>query len=386
MSSSIDQVLSGVVEVGGLAGVVAGAANSDGPIYEGVFGERSIGGGTPMSMDTVLWIASMTKAVTGTAAMQLVEQGRLSLDGPASEIIAALGQVGVLEGFDEAGNPIVRPSATEITLRQLLTHTAGYGYDIWSPELARYQDVTGTPGVTGCENAALTTPLLFDPGTDWMYGINIDWVGKMVEAASGMKLGDYMKANIFDPLGMTSTSFAISPEMRSRLASVHQRDDDGSLAVFPFELPAEPEFQMGGGGLYSTVSDYLRFTRAFLNQGSLDNAQILAPETVALMSQNSMGELDVKTLHTAVPSFSNDANFYPDMQQKWGLSFLINTEETKEGRSAGSLSWAGLANSYYWIDPVKDICGVWATQLVPFADDVAMQNFRDFEAALYASL
>jgi CubicO group peptidase (beta-lactamase class C family) len=274
----------------------------------------------------------------------------------------------------------VRP----VTLRHLLTHTAGFSYELWNPDLVAYMEAVGTPSIFGCQLAGLDVPLMFDPGDRWDYGTNIDFAGLMVEAVTGQDLEQYFKANLFEPLGMASTGFKISDDQRARLASVHVRAEDGSLSPIEFEMPQEPEFLMGGGGLYSTVGDYLRFTRAILRGGELDGQRVLQPETVADMSRNNMGDCDVVTLKTVHP-FTLDANFYPDMVQKWGLSFLINTEETPEGRSAGSLAWAGLANSYFWIDPARDITGVYLTQMFPFADPGSIGLFRDFERAVYAS-
>src|SRR5262249_54692896 len=219
-------------------------------------------------------IASMTKAITGTAAMQLVERGKLSLEGPASAVVPALASAKVLEGFDAGGQPRLRAPKRPITLRHLMTHSAGFAYEIWRPEIAQYQSVTNTPGITTCANAALTTPLLFDPGDRWENGISIDWIGKMVEAASGQKLDRYFQDNIFGPLGMNDTSFKVSPSQRARLASVHQRDDKGALAPIEFGLPEEPEFLMGGGGLYGTARDYLAFTQMILRGGSVGGVQV----------------------------------------------------------------------------------------------------------------
>src|SRR5262249_55549678 len=207
-------------------------------------GLRAIGQDAPMTPDTVVWIASMTKAITGTAAMQLVEKGKLDLERPASEVVPQLAAARVLEGFDAAGKPRLRAPRRPITLRHLLTHTAGFSYEIWSPEIARYQSATGTPGITTCTNAALTTPLLFDPGDRWEYGIGIDWAGKMVETASGQRLDRYLQENILGPLGMKDTSFKLSPDQRARLATVHQRDEKGVLAPIEFGLPEDPEFHM----------------------------------------------------------------------------------------------------------------------------------------------
>jgi len=363
MKAQADNVLKDAVSKGDVPGVVATATDAKGTTYEGGFGKRVLVQPAEMTPDTVVWIASMTKAITGAAAMRQVERGKLSLDSPAKSVIPSLGEVVVMEGFDAGGKPKTRKAKRDITLRHLLTHTAGFGYDIWSPELAKYQEVMGVPGVISCQNKALTTPLLFDPGERWFYGINIDWAGKMVEAASGRKLGQYMAEHIFGPLGMTSTAFRITDDMRKRLAKIHHRGPDGGLTPDPaLELPQEPEFEMGGGGLYSTAGDYLKFVRMMLNQGKSDKGQpVLKPETVALMSKNAMGDTRVTMLKTAAAPFSNDAEFFPGMDKRWGLTFMINNEKAPTGRSPGSLAWAGLANTYYWIDQKKGVGGVYAT-------------------------
>jgi len=383
--SRIDAALHRAVEAGDVPGVVAMATDRQSVIYEGAFGKRVLGQPAPMTTDTVAWIASMTKAVTGAAAMQLVEQGKLDLDAPAAKVVPAIGAAQVLEGFDAGGQPRTRAPKRPITLRHLLTHTAGFGYDIWNADLAKYQEAKGVPGIISCQNAALTTPLLFDPGDRWYYGINIDWAGKMVEAASGQKLGAYLQKNIFDPLGMTSTAFKITPDMRARIAKIHQRGDNDALEPqLELEIPQEPEFEMGGGGLYSTARDYLQFVRMILNRGKAGGAQVLKPETVDLMSRNNMGDSRVTLLTTAAPPLSNDAEFFPGVSKSWGLSFQINEEKAPTGRPAGGLMWAGLANSYYWIDPSTGIGGVYLTQILPFADKKSLPLYYDFEAAFYA--
>jgi methyl acetate hydrolase len=386
LKEKVDALLQNAVSNGDVPGVVAMATDRDGTIYEGGFGERVLAGGVAMTPDTVGWIASMTKAITGTAVMQLVEQGRLDLDRPASEWVADLGKVEVLEGFDDSGRPLTRAPKRAITLRHLLTHTAGFGYEIWNPSIVRYQEATGTPGIISCENAALTTPLLFDPGDRWYYGINLDWAGKMVEAVSGQRLGRYMKDNIFEPLGMTSTAFKMTPDMRARLAKIHQRGEDGGLEpLMDLEIPQEPEFEMGGGGLYGTAGDYLRFVRMILDKGAVDGHRVLRPETVEMMARNQMGDCRVCNLETAIPTLSNDAEFFPGMAKTWGLSFMINTEAAPTGRTAGSLAWAGLANSYNWIDPTKGIGGVYLTQILPFVDQKSLPLFFEFEKTVYGS-
>ena len=386
LQDSLNTLLGNAASNGDVPGVVAAVTDRDGNIYEGGFGERVLGGGAAMTPDTVVWIASMTKAVTGAAAMQLVEQGKLDLDAPASDVVSHLAEVEVLEGFDDNGQPKLRPPKRPVTLRHLLTHTAGYAYEIWDGSIVKYQEAKGLPGVTTCENAALLTPLLFDPGDRWEYGINIDWAGKMVEEVSGQKLGDYMQANIFAPLGMTSTAFKITADMRARLAKIHQRGDDGGFEALDLELPQEPEFEMGGGGLYSTVGDYARFIRMILNKGGANGQQVLKPETVEMMSRNQMGDCRVSMLKTVAPPLSNDAEFFPGMSKTWGLSFMINDEDAPTGRPAGSLAWAGLANSYYWIDPKNGIGGAYATQILPFVDKKSLPLYLNFETAVYRNM
>lgn len=387
MREKIDGVLSEAVSGGAVPGVVAGVTNADAELYLGGFGERVLGAGDEMTPDTVGWIASMTKAITGAAAMQLIEQGRLDLDAPASEVVPQLADAAVLEGFGDDGKPRTRPPRRAITLRHLLTHTSGFSYEIWSDAIVRYQEATGTPGIITCENAALTTPLLFDPGDGWDYGINIDWAGKMVETVSGRTLGQYLREHFFEPLGMNDTAFRITDAMRARLAKIHQRGEDGSLEPqMELEIPQEPEFEMGGGGLYGTVGDYLRFIRMILNRGRANGERVLRPETVDMMSRNQMGEIRVGELKTAIPPLSNDAEFFPGMPKSWGLSFMINDEEAPTGRSAGSLGWAGLANSFFWIDPAKGIGGAYLTQVLPFIDEKAFPLYIAFESAAYDAL
>ena len=387
LTRRIDAILSEAAADGAVPGVVAGVTSAEDDLYLDGFGERVLGGGDAMTPDTVGWIASMTKALTGAAAMQLVEQGRLDLDTPAASVVPYLDEVPVLEGFDDDGKPRTRPRRGAITLRHLLTHTAGFSYEIWSDAIVRYQEATGTPGIITCEEAALTTPLLFDPGEKWDYGINIDWAGKMVEAVSGQKLGEYLSENLLGPLGMTDTAFRITDTMRARLARIHQRAEDGTLEPqMELEISQDPEFEMGGGGLYGTVGDYLRFIRMILNRGRADGEQVLKPETVDMMSRNQMGNLRVGALETAIPTLSNDAEFFPGMAKSWGLTFMINNEQAPTGRSAGSLGWAGLANSYFWIDPAKGIGGAYLTQVFPLVDEKSFPLYMAFEQATYEAL
>jgi CubicO group peptidase (beta-lactamase class C family) len=292
----------------------------------------------------------------------------------------------VLEGFDASGGPKLRPAKNPITLRHLMTHTAGFCYDVWNGAGAQYLEKTGTPNIFTCQNAALKTPIMSDPGTRWEYGINIDFVGKAVEAVSGKRLDAYLRDHMFTPLGMNDTGFKITDSMRKRLVGMHARGEDGSLAPIPFEIEQNPEFHMGGGGLYGTAGDYVKFMQMILNKGKGNGNQLLKPETVALMGQNHIGDLSMGKMTTMAPMYTNDVDLYPDQVKKWGLSFLINTAKTAEGRSPGSLAWAGLANTYFWIDPARNIAGVILMQLLPFVDKTCLEAFAGFERGVYAGL
>jgi methyl acetate hydrolase len=386
LKDAADRLLQSAVAAGDLPGVVAAVTTRESTVYEAAFGGRVLGDGPAMTTDTVMWIASMTKPVTGVAAMQLVEQGKLSLDEPAGKVIPELGQVKVLEGWDAAGQPRLREAKGVITLRKLLTHTSGFAYDIWNADMNRYLDVMQLPRAGSGKHVALTTPLASDPGTRWEYGIGIDWAGKMVEAVSGLRLGEYMKRHIFGPLGMHDTAYRITPSMRARLATVHQRNPDGSLTVTPFEVNQDPEFDPGGGGLYSTAPDYQRFIRMLLHGGEGNGTRILRKETVDLMSVNSMGDLRVVNLPAARPQLSADAEFFPGTPKTWGLTFMINEATGHTGRPAGSLSWAGLGNTYFWIDLKNGIGGVHMAQVLPFVDPRALAQFYAFEKAVYDAL
>lgn len=390
-TAGFDRALQGAVASGQIPGVVALAATDRDTLYHGAFGRRGLDRDAPaggaMTPDSVFWIASMTKAITSVAAVQQVERGKLSLDGPIADVLPELRAVPVLEGFDAAGAPRLRPARRPITLRHLLTHTAGFTYTIWDANAARYAQQAGIPGIITCKNDALKMPLAFDPGERWDYGINIDWAGKAVERVSGQRLGVYLRENLFGPLGMEDTGFKLGESQRARLVSMHARQPDGSLGVIPFEIPQDPEFEMGGGGLYSTAADYMRFCQMFLRDGRAENgAPVLRPETVALVGQNHIGALDVTALRSVDPVSSNDAEFFPGMVKKWGLATMINTQAVPGGRGANSLNWAGLGNTYYWIDPNRRVAGVILMQLLPFADGPALRALSDFEAATYKSL
>jgi methyl acetate hydrolase len=384
--TSIDDMLRQAADSGDVPGVVAMAAAGDRLLYSGAFGRRWLPDGPAMTLDTIFWIASMTKAITSAAAMQLVERGKLSLDDPISNVLPELAQPQVLEGFSVNGEPQLRPARRSITLRFLLAHSSGYGYHFLNRNLLRYLEVTGIPDLMTCKNESLNLPLSFDPGDGWEYGIGIDWAGKAIERVSGRTLQDYFGEHLFGQLGMKDTAFMLTPERRARFAGMHARGDSGSLSRTEFEFPAEPEFQMGGGGLYGTALDYLAFQQMFLHGGRVNGRSVLNPQTVTLMGQNQIGLRQLPRWESAIPALSNSGEFFPGVVKKWSLAFMLNSEAIPGGRSANSMSWAGLFNTYYWIDPVKQVAGIMMTQISPFLDARVIDLLDRFEKAIYAGL
>ncbi|AXE98456.1 serine hydrolase domain-containing protein [Paraburkholderia hospita] len=384
--TSIDQCLQRAVDDGTVASVVAMGATERGLVYEGARGQTNLRTGEAISPDTIFWLLSMTKAITATACMQLVEQGRLRLDQPAGEILPQLKSPQILDGFDTSGQPKLRPARNTITVRHLLTHTSGFTYSIWSDRLSQYEKVTGMPDIGYSMNGAFAAPLEFEPGERWEYGIGMDWVGKLVEAVTDQSLEVYFREHIFEPLGMRNTGFLIGNAQKQRVATLHRRQADGSLVPEPFEINQRPEFFMGGGGLFSTPRDYMAFLQMLLNGGTYRGERVLRADTVAMMFRNHIGDLQVAEMKTAQPSWSNSFDQFPGAAHKWGLSFDINTQPGPHGRSAGSVSWAGLLNTYFWVDPVKRVAGSLFTQMLPFYDARVVNLYGQFERAFYDGL
>jgi len=383
---AIDKILSKPIEAGLVPGVVAVAADDSGVIYEGAFGRRAVGSTAPMTLDSVFRIASMTKAITGTAAMQLVEKGRIGLEQPMGDVLPLVRDVKVLEGFDGDGTPRLRDPKTPVTLRHLLTHTAGYGYDIFNRDLARYVQIAGLPSILSRKNDALRVPLLFDPGSGREYGIGLDLVGKVIEEVNGEDLESYFRRHILDPLGMRDTGFLLRNDMARRLVGTHMRGPDGKPIAISIEPMEEAEFHTGGAGLFSTAPDYVTFTRMLLAGGALDGVEVLKPETVKLMARNAIGDLNVPMVRSNNPALALEVETFPGQIKKWGLSFLINTEDIEGFRSAGSLTWGGVHNTYFWIDLKKRITAVALMQILPIGDPIVQETMIAFERALYAAI
>ena len=385
-AQAADRILETGVASGAVPGAVFALTDADTTLHETAFGVRTLGDAAPMRTDTVVWIASMTKALVSAAALQLVERGRLGLDEALAGRVPGLEAAQVLTGFDADGMPQTRPPRRPVTLRHLLTHTAGFGYEYWSAPLQRVRKALSIPGIASCENRALATPLMFDPGERWEYGINTDWVGKTIEAASGMRLGAFLQANLLEPLGMRHTRFRLSPEMTERLATVHRRDVNGALQATAIRVPQEPQFEMGGGGLYGTAGDYLRFIRTILNGGKAGGVRVLSAASVASMTRGQIGTLPVEPLRTIMPTLSGDLDFFPGLPRTFSFGFQVNLAPAPTGLPAGSMMWAGLANCYYWIDPVNRIGGVFLSQVLPFCDAEALPLYLSCQKAVYAAM
>mgnify|MGYP000967016694 CR=1 FL=1 len=378
---AIEQDLEAVRATHNLPPFVAAATKDGALIHQSAHGVRNETSGAPMSLDTVFRIYSMTKAVTATAILQLAERGALELDAPASRYAPELDQVRVLTGFDADGAPRLRAPLRAPTVRHLLTHSSGFGYTLWNGDLLRYAGWAAQSGAPF--NPMLDLPLAFDPGTMWEYGVGLDWAGRVVERVSGLGLDAYFEHNIFAPLGMSDTGFAVTPAMNTRLAESYRRGEGGALVRSPRGEPVAPTFLSGGGGLFGSPADYLAFLAVF--SGGARTA-ILKPETIALMTRADSGAPPLRTLGTVMPPVTNDLNLWGGEDMAWSLAFLVNRASGANGRAAGSLAWAGLANTYYWVDPSNGLAAVLMMQLSPFADSGALALLGAFERALYAAL
>ena len=381
-----DQILHATTgRAGGAPGVVAIATDRKANIYEGCSGVRELGNRQAMTMDSVMAIFSTTKAITGTAVMQLVEEGLLNLSDPAKKYVPEIAHIGVLDGTDANGKIKTRPPKRDVTILDLMTHTSGLCYEFFSEEDLKYRTENEIPTVVSSSPASIQTVLLHEPGERWTYGVNIDWLGLIVEKLRGKCLGEVFAERIFDQLEMHDISFSLNDSMRHRRAILHDRAQDGKLTPLPeMMLPQPPEMDMGGHGLYASVGEYVKFIRMFLNDGMGTNGRVLKAETVEFMSKNALPEgLTSGGWTTSIPSLSNAGEFDPGVRKTWGLTFQRNEEPTSSGRPAGSLMWAGLGNLFYWIDRKNGIGGFWGSQILPFQDVASYTGFVEFETAVY---
>ncbi len=386
MKAALDDLLARSTEAGEVPGVVAMVGDRQGTIYEGAFGRRSLAAPDPMTPDTVAWVASMTKAVTTVALLQLVEEDKVDLEVPAGRYCPEIGKAQVLHDFDAEGKPLTRTPKMPVTVRHLLTHTSGYSYDFASSAIRKYMKATGLPATNTGLKASLAAPLVAEPGSAFIYGISTDWAGQIVEAVTGKRLGEVFAERIFGPLGMTDSMFRLGVSQHARRAAVHGVKEDGAYVPTEMVVVQEPEFESGGGGMYSTAPDYLTFVRMILNGGELNGARILKPESIVALSTDQIPNLSIPAMGLMSPMGLRSVDFFPGISTGWSLAFEINREQSAEGRSAGSLFWGGFANTYYWIDPAKGIAAVFLTQIVPFYDPRAVKLFKEFEREVYRAI
>jgi methyl acetate hydrolase len=370
------------IAASGLAGGVLMTGDRDGVTSCKTFGVRDVGVGDAMPEDALFQIASMTKAVVSVGALMLVEAGKLSLDAPLGDLLPDLANPQVIAGFAEDGSVETRPAARPITLKNLLTHTSGMGYDFMSADQLRARGPDGPPAPGS--KALLLTPLLFDPGERWEYGISTDWVGLAIEAVTGERLDTWLEANVITPLGMADTCFFPTADLRTRQATLYARTPEG-LAPMPIEFGAgeATEIVSAGGGLYSTAGDYMRFMRMILNGGALDGVRLLGADSMGLLTQNLIGDLRAGEMGSTMPMLALPFDPFPGVHTGWSAGFMVYPETGANGRSPGTLSWAGVANCFYWIDPAKGIAAVMLSQLLPFGDPAAVGLFEAFERSVY---
>ena len=370
-------LLNRLIDAQAVPSIVCGIADSSGTLARASAGVQNSQTKQVMTNESIVAIASMTKPITTVAVLQLFEQGLVGLDNPVSDYLPELAGLKLRVGFDRKGRQQLKTIDAPPTLRQLLTHTSGFVYEIWNKNAQIA--VTSGQSESAFSAGGLDVPLDFEPGERWEYGIGIDWAGRVVERISGKSLDVYFADHIFQPLGMKDTAFSVPEEQQHRHADIHRRGPDG--------FHPEPKFALsvsGGGGLQSTVDDYILFMRCILNQGQCNGGRLLQADTVKLMLMNQIGNLTVGPVQSRMSAMSCDFDLTFSRGGKWSLGFLLHDSNLPEGRSAGSVSWAGLFNSFFWIDSDRDLCAVIATQLLPFCEPAAINMLTEFEHLVYS--
>ncbi|MGM0583697.1 MAG: serine hydrolase domain-containing protein [Pseudomonadota bacterium] len=380
----VSETLQAQVAAGNTPGCVAVLADAEGVIHESAHGLRAEGGEAPMTVDSVFRLFSMTKAIGTAAALKLPDQGRLDLDAPVADILPEFAALRVFEGWAEDGAPRLRDPARPATVRQLATHTSGLVYDIWNADQLALLEHYGVPRLSAGRRESLPAfPLHFDPGERWAYGVSTDWLGLVVEAVAGEPIRDFLRREILGPLDMHDTDVVLSPDMAARLVAVHT-GQPGARRVVELNLPEKPDFFGMGHALHGTGPDYARFLRMILRGGELDGARVLSEDAVAAMRANAIGDLRVAPQPAAKPDYGETIDFFPEVEKTHTLGFMRVEGDIPGRRRAGSLFWAGVMNSHFWIDPAANLAGVLMMQQLPFLEPGAMAAFEAFERAAYA--
>lgn len=340
--------------------------------------------GVSAGEDTIFRIFSMTKAIGATAAMILIDRGKLEPDTPVEAILPEYKNVRLLKGY-ENGQPVLVPPTRKPLVSHLATHTSGMEYEFWNTDVVKYMEVTGHPGVLSGLEQSLYYPLMTEPGTRWGYGPNIDWLGRIVEQIDGRSIVDFCQAEIFDPLGMSDTSFEVPASKADRLADVYLRGEGGQFSAIELNPPSHPEVYGMGHALYGTAPDYIRFLRMFLNEGELDGERILSKPSVKWMLQDHMNGLSLNRMNSASP-LTADVEPFDGAHLTHSFGFVRNTNDIPGRRKAGSQSWAGVLNSHYWFDPTSNVAAVIMTQTLPFWEQPWDDLYADFEKETYRAL
>lgn len=388
LHDDLNKSLESAVNVaGGVAGVVAMLTDKKANIYEGALGKLSVDNDQQINTDSVFNAFSTTKALVGALLFRLIEENVVKLDDLAKDYLPEISDIEVLEGFDKDSKPITRKAKNDITLRHLVLHTAGFGYEFFNKEDLAYRQYYSIPSIVSNTLESFKTVLLFEPGTSWNYGINIDWLGRVLESATSKRLNTLLKEKIFLPCNMNESVFDLTKDLKQRLAVIHVRDQSGKLSpAKDIVLPNPSPVDMGGHGLHCTVSDYMKFIRMILNDGVGENDRVLSEKSIDFMCMNGIGNLRCKGWDNAMPLFANKGEFYPATEKSWGYTFQINEEMTNTGRPAHTLMWAGISNLFYFIDRKNSIGGFWASEVLPFLDPTSYGGFLQFESSVYQNL
>lgn len=368
------EVLSEAVSSGAVPGVVALVTTPDRVVYHRAFGVLDPAEGLAMRPDAIFDIASMTKPITSLGVMMLVEEGRIALDAPASDYLPELAGREVLVRVDTLTGTIEsRPASRDVTIRDLLLHTSGIGYAFSNHELLAVARHTRIPG--------RMRPLVHDPGARWTYGMGTAHLGWIIENVSGLPLETFLQQRILQPLGMDDTSFSLPREKAGRLAATFNRTD-GALVPTPRPESRESAGQ-GDGDLLSTAADYARFLQLMLGRGQRDGVRLISEATFEEMTRDHLADLGLTVVEQpgAYPAWS-EAFPLGAGSDGFSLGFQV-ASGAPEGRSDGSLSWAGLYNTHFWIDTEAEIGVVLLVQLLPFYDEQVIETLRAAERALY---
>jgi len=376
-TSSLSALLKDVTTRGDVPGVVVAVVNQDGLLYHEAFGLSRTAGSQPMARDTIFNMASMTKPITSTAVMMLVDEGKLKLDDDVAKYLPKYKDPVVISRFNLAdGSYETRPAKRPMTIRHLLTHTSGIGYTFSNATVAKLVEKTG--------KSEADLPLLFDPGEGWAYGASTRVLGDVVAVVSGQKLDAFLTARILEPLGMHDTSYLVPPAKYGRVVATNARGADGKFVERP--MPATlPASVAGDGGLYGTAGDYALFLRMLLNHGKAGNVRLLSDGAVKAMLTSQSGAVTAQLQQSTNQSLSR--NFPVGAgRDHWGFGFQLAAERVANRRSPGSGTWAGIFNTHFFIDPVRQVGVVVMMQTLPFYDEPSMKVYDAVEEAVYRNL